>query len=201
MSQANATRPVVVRPLAPGDTSTVYEVMDQLSARSVYLRFHAGMGRLKPRMAAALARVSAGDRQVLVARVDGHPVGLAHVARVGTEAEVALAVADAWQGTGIGRSLASAAAQAARGWGSGALVAVVLPEHRQLRDWLARLGAAPDRQDPMMLRVPVGPDVESVTGPAGAPRPLGVLEWPGAGPGARSAARTAAGRCGGRAAG
>ncbi|WP_347352636.1 GNAT family N-acetyltransferase [Intrasporangium sp.] len=194
----------VVRALTPGDTETVGQVVGRMSERSVYLRFHAGLGGgLKPRMAAALARVAPGSRAVLVADVDGVPVGLAHVARLvdGSQAEVALAVADAWQGRGVGRHLAMAAAQVAHGWGVPCLVAVVLPEHRSLRGWLQRLGAVADPDDLATLRIPLAAAVRTALGPRTVTDGATVLQWHGAGPGARSGRGTARGGWSGRAAG
>jgi GNAT superfamily N-acetyltransferase len=92
---------VVVRPLRNGDAATVDEVLGRLGPESLRLRF--GGARLDLDL---LARVDA-TRHVLVAYADGSPVGIAHLALEDdrTVAEVAVAVADAWQRTGIGGEL------------------------------------------------------------------------------------------------
>ena len=51
-----------------------------------------------------LARMD-GDHHVLVAFIKGEPIGLARLVRDGTAAEVAVEVADEWQGRRVGTLL------------------------------------------------------------------------------------------------
>ncbi|WP_050347494.1 GNAT family N-acetyltransferase [Arsenicicoccus sp. oral taxon 190] len=154
---AGVPRAIHVRPLAAGDTATVHEVVGQLSPDSAYLRFHTGMRRLPEPVAVRWAQVSAQRQQAHVA-VDGatgRAVGMAQWFRTaGTdEAEVAVMVADLWQGLGIGARLVAEAIRSARAAGVVELRADVLPEHRLMRGWLARLGACQDLSDPTVLRL------------------------------------------------
>ncbi|CAN7175150.1 N-acetyltransferase family protein [Knoellia sp. LjRoot47] len=137
--------PLLVHPLSPGDTDTVHAVFAQLSPTSVWLRFHTGMPRLTPAMAARLAAVSPGRHEVMVARVEGRPVGLARWIRDPvdpTSVEVAVEVADAAQGQGIGSRLLEETVAAARSAGARCLVAHVHPDNRPVVAWLRRLGAS-----------------------------------------------------------
>jgi GNAT superfamily N-acetyltransferase len=108
---------VTIRPLRPGDTRTVAAVLEQLSERSLQLRF--GYARpLRPEELELLARVD-GERHVLVAWAGSEPVGVAHLARDDEpgSAEIAYAVADEWQGLGVGRALGGLLAADARAAG------------------------------------------------------------------------------------
>lgn len=131
--------------LSPGDTDTVHAVFAQLSLTSVWLRFHTGMPRLTDKMARRLAAVSPGQHEVWVAELDGEPVGLARWIRDPLDprtVEVALEVADAVQGRGIGGQLLSRTIASARAEGARELVAHVHRENGTVITWLRRLGAA-----------------------------------------------------------
>jgi GNAT superfamily N-acetyltransferase len=141
-----------IRALKDGDTATVDAVFRQLSATSAYLRFGTGLTRLAPRMLRSLARVEPGVQAVYVAEVGGRPVGLGRWVRDpragrpggfdADAAEIALEVADAWQGHGIGRRLVAAVAEDARESGLASLLAYVDLGNAQMTGWLRRLGAA-----------------------------------------------------------
>lgn len=97
---------VTIRPLRPGDTSTVSAVFDGLGPESRRLRFGGGKAVLVQGELERLARVD-GRRHVLVAYGDGKPVALAQLVRLGAaSAEIACVVADEWQRQGIGTALA-----------------------------------------------------------------------------------------------
>lgn len=159
IADAGVHRAIHVRPLAEGDTATVHEVVGQLSADSAYLRFHTGMRRLPDVVAVRWAQVAVGRQQTHVAvdSTTGRAVGMAQWFRTaGTdEAEVAVMVADLWQGLGIGGRLVAEAVRSARAAGIVELQADVLPEHRLMRGWLARLGAHSDRSEPTLLRLSI----------------------------------------------
>ena len=67
---------------------------------------------------------------MLVAVVDGEPVGIARLVRDGAEAEVAIAVADEWQRRGVGTFLADRLAADARAAGIERLRATMHAENR-----------------------------------------------------------------------
>ena len=160
-----------IRPLRAGDTETVHAVFARLSARSAFLRFHTGLPRLTPAMAGRLAAVVPGQHEVLVAVHEGHPVGLARWIRDARDpraVEVAVEVADAVQGRGIGGHLLRAVLASARAAGSTLVLAHVHPDNGPVASWLARLGAerptGPD--EPFRLPMPVG-DTDRVSAPCG----------------------------------
>lgn len=149
--RATARPAATIRPLRGGDTETVHRVFAQLSARSAFLRFHTGLPRLTPVMAGRLAAVVPGQHEVLVAEHEGRPVGLARWIRDRADpaaVEVAVEVADAVQGRGIGGHLLRAALASARSAGASTVLAHVHPDNGAVVAWLLRLGA----------ERPLGPD-------------------------------------------
>ena len=107
-----------LRPLAPGDSAAVLAVFAGMGSRSRWLRFLAA----KPRLTSAdLRRLTAVDRRDHVAVVaktphDHRPVGIARFIRSTDDArsaEVAVAVADAWQRRGVGTLLLGAVVERA----------------------------------------------------------------------------------------
>jgi acetyltransferase len=113
---AEVIRGITVRPLRGGDTGVVQAVFDRLGPRSRLLRFGGAKNVLLPAELERLARVD-GDHHVLVAYDGREPVGIARLVRNGREAEVAFAVADDWQGKGVGTLLADRLAAEARAAG------------------------------------------------------------------------------------
>jgi acetyltransferase len=114
---SNAPR-VCVRPVRPADTLGIKDFVRSLSAATRWARFFAPIRELAP---AELARLTSGGRgSVVVAETqDGCIVALAEYA-AGDDAgscEVALVVADAWQGRGLGRLLMDWLLQSARAAG------------------------------------------------------------------------------------
>jgi GNAT superfamily N-acetyltransferase len=109
-------REITVRPLRNGETAPIQAVFDRLGPRSRLLRFGGAKNVLFPAELDELSRVDA-THHVLVAVVGGEPVGIARLVRDGTCAEVAFAVADEWQGRGIGGVLCDRLAADARAAG------------------------------------------------------------------------------------
>jgi ribosomal protein S18 acetylase RimI-like enzyme len=119
-------RGITIRPLRNGDTAPVAALFARLGPRSRERRFGGAKPRLSDSELTALARVD-GDHIVLVGYVDGdpEPVGIARLARDGSAAEVACAVADAYQRRGIGSVLAREIVADARAAGMTELYATV----------------------------------------------------------------------------
>ena len=95
-----------VRPLRHGDVRTVMSVFKRLSERSRRARFNGPkpcLNRSELRQLASIDR----NRYALVGYVDGdeQPVAIARLVRDGDTAEIAFAVADAYQQRGIGSAL------------------------------------------------------------------------------------------------
>ncbi len=113
---AEVIRGITVRPLRAGETEAVQAVFDRLGPRSRLLRFGGAKNVLTPADLELLTQVDA-DHHVLVAVVDGEPVGIARLVRHGDLGEVAFAVADDFQGRGVGTVLVDRLAEDARAAG------------------------------------------------------------------------------------
>lgn len=120
---------VRIQPLRNGDTQTVAHLYERLSPASRVRRFDAAKPRLSTQELALLATVDARCH-ALVAWVDGdsEPAGFAQFVRDNdrwSQAEIALAVADAYHGKGIGSALVDQLAADARAAGITHLTALV----------------------------------------------------------------------------
>ncbi len=136
--QSEFVQGITVRPLRPGDGATVQAVFDRLGPASRRLRFGGAKNVLLPADLALLTRVDA-DHHVLVAYVEGEPVGIARLVRDGRVGEVAFAVADDWQHRGIGTVLIERLAEDARAAGIESFRADIAPENGASRALLRRL--------------------------------------------------------------
>jgi ribosomal protein S18 acetylase RimI-like enzyme len=132
---------LTIRPLSDGDTKTVEALFARLGERSRERRFCGAKPRLSELELRTLARVDR-DRHVLVGYVDGdpEPVGIAQLVREGDSAEIAFAVADAYQSRGIGTTLADELAADARAAGISQLTATVCGDNPRILALLKRLG-------------------------------------------------------------
>jgi acetyltransferase len=141
--QARFVNGLTIRPLRNGDTATVSALFARLGERSRERRFCGAKPRLSEHELAQLARVDR-DRHVLVGHVDGdsEPVGIARLVRNGESAEIALAIADEYQGRGVGSTLASELAADARAAGITHLVATVCGDNPGMVALLRRLGSS-----------------------------------------------------------
>jgi len=134
---------IVVRPLAAGDVATIAAWFEGLGPEARYSRFLARVTTLDDRTRWQLAQVDHRDHEALTAVTAGGTVaGIARYVRLPQPwtAEVAVAVADSWQGRGIASLLLQQIAARARMAGIGSLTAVCLaPDTAALR-LLSRLG-------------------------------------------------------------
>lgn len=136
--------PLTLRAMRSDDTALLGELFEvQLSRAARYNRFHGAVGRLS---AARLAWMADADFKHLVAFIvtrweDGleHAVAEGRWVRTALNpgAEFALAVADAWQGCGIGQRLLAALVQTGREQGLPCLMGDVLPGNQAMQS-LAR---------------------------------------------------------------
>src|SRR5580765_1794851 len=120
---------VTVRPLRNGDTRTICAFFQRLGDESRLRRFHGAKPRLSDAELAALAAVDS-RRHSLVAYVEGdeRPAGVAQLVRDAdrcTHAEIAFAVADRYQGKGVGKTLVEFLAADARAAGVTHLTATI----------------------------------------------------------------------------
>lgn len=136
---------VCVRSIRPSDAAALRAAFHRLSPASRYQRFMGQVADLTPAMLAYLTEVDGVDHVALVAvRLDHEEreheiVAVARAIRVGAHtAEVAVTVADAWQGRGLGRCILQALLAEVRGVSE--LVAHALPSNRAIRTLLAEHG-------------------------------------------------------------
>ena len=139
--QARSVNGLTIRPLRNGDTDTVCALFARLGDRSRAKRFCGTKPRLSDSELAALARIN-DVRHALVGYVagDSDPAAIARLVRDGSRAEVAFAVADAYQGRGIGSTLGRELAADARAAGIRELVATVCGDNARIVSLLKRLG-------------------------------------------------------------
>lgn len=131
---------VRVRPVAPDDGAALVGVLERMSLRTRWLRFHSPVARFSHAQLRMLLDVDHHHRGVLVAEVELGParwqlIGFAQYARIGPDrADAAIVLEDAWQGRGIGKALALELVTAARNAGIVAFTSEILTEnHRTLK--------------------------------------------------------------------
>ncbi|HVS86442.1 MAG TPA: GNAT family N-acetyltransferase [Gaiellaceae bacterium] len=121
---------ITIRTLGNGETETIRVLFERLGDESRRQRFGGAKPRLSDAELTQLARVDA-THHALVAYVDGDPLpaGVARLARDGASAEIAFAVADEYQGRGIGRVLVDELTALARAAGIRELHAFVMSDN------------------------------------------------------------------------
>jgi GNAT superfamily N-acetyltransferase len=134
-----------VRPIVPADRGPLADAFERLSDRSRHQRFLAPKPRLTTRELEYLTEVDHVSHEALVAidETTGQIVGVGRYATGhggGVVADIALAVADAWQRRGIGHGLAVRLVERARANGIARLTGTTLADNRSARSLLDRLG-------------------------------------------------------------
>lgn len=131
-----------LRPVLPIDAGPIAELVRTASERSRYRRFHGALQALSPRQLAGIVDVDHRERETLVVSASGELVAFGQYVplRPGV-VEIALMVADGWQGRGIGRELVRDLALAAQAAGYETLVAEVLAENQAGIKLMAGLGS------------------------------------------------------------
>jgi GNAT superfamily N-acetyltransferase len=131
---------ITIRALRNGEANVVQAVFDRLGPRSRLLRFGGAKNVLLPSDLEQLARID-GNHHAVVAVADGEPIGIARLVRDGDTAEVAFAVADEWQGRGVGTVLVDRLAADARAAGIRRFVATVTESNPRSLALLRRICA------------------------------------------------------------
>ena len=141
-------RCVELLPVNPQDAQGERAFVGALSLSSRYRRFHFGLRELSPEAARAMTEIDQQHHVAFVARPPGDPTIVADARYVlrddSADAEFAIAVADAWQGAGLGRALLMRLAAHARThgvrrlfgdvlWGNPGMLALVRSLGAQLR--------------------------------------------------------------------
>lgn len=138
-------RQVEIRPIEPDDRDALAMGFDRLSEQSRYRRFLSPRGALSQAELSYLTEVDHHDHEALVA-VDpktNEGVGVARFIRSGEDpavAELAVAVADDWQGQGVGSLLTGELAKRAREEGVMCFTALALAENDAILGLLQDLG-------------------------------------------------------------
>ena len=161
-------RGVTLRPVLPQDDLLAQAFFRALSPESRHSRFFISLSEIPARMLAQLTNVDYVRHMALIAQtvVYGREfqIGEARyvVADDGTSAEFAIAVADDWQGAGIGSRLLRALENAARAAGLARLTGDVLGENRKALDFMRQRGftVQSNREDARLAQV------NKVLGPA-----------------------------------
>lgn len=156
-------RAVTVRPVLAQDLPLASDfVAHGLTQHSRYQRFQTGMRELTPSMAAYLTDIDYCRHFALTAlaedaRGQAVQVGEARYVRdadQAEQAEFALAVADAWQGRGLGSRLLRQLVRVARRQGLQLLYGDVLGTNQPMLALARSQGFRPQRQgDPRLVRV------------------------------------------------
>ena len=133
---------VPVRPIRPEDAELELRFFGGLSERSRYQRFMQYLPQLSPRMLARFTQLDYDRELALVALQGGEFVAVGRYSpnSDGATAEFALAVADAWQGKGLGRVLLERLCASARDAGYQALYGYILQANRDMLDLALKLG-------------------------------------------------------------
>ena len=135
---------LTVRPIRAGDKDALLDLFERLSDRSRRRRFLSSKPHLSAREVAYFTEVDHRRHEALVAVAPGGC--FAGVARYAcapgedAEADIAFAVADAWQGCGVGTDLARRLVERARQNGIALLRASTLSDNRPAHRLLRGLG-------------------------------------------------------------
>jgi len=129
----------MLRSLLPSDAERVQAFVRGLSPRSRLERFFAPIRELSPRQ---LERITSGHGLSLAAfDAEGTIIGLAEYARAeGAQAELAVVVADEWQGRGVGEQLVAALLEHARRSGIDRMAGVTRAGNLAMRVLARKLG-------------------------------------------------------------
>lgn len=152
-------RAVTLRPVLPQDAELTQAFYRSLSPSSRYLRFHMGVANLSSAVLRAFTEIDYDDHLALLAEVFDDDDGERQVADArfvrrdsAPVADFAVAVADDWQGVGLGSTLIERMLAAARRRGIVRLDGEVLAVNRPMLELLRGRGFAL-RTDPQDARL------------------------------------------------
>jgi len=142
---------VDLRPLRRGETEPLRAIFDAMSPDSRAQRFLTGMPRLPAPMLAALANVDGDHHVAWLAGAGGRAVGVArYVVVAPAVVEIALEVADDYQGLGVGTLLVDALTTHAVARGIRRVRATLLPENEPSRRLVSRIGVRLELTDGLL---------------------------------------------------
>jgi acetyltransferase len=136
-----------VRRARDTDAAALQQFYDGLSAQSRYQRFFGFLNVLTGERARAFTQLDSADGFALIVLDPAEPTTIVAVASYGSDpgadrADFAVAVADDWQGRGVGPALIRRLTAAARCHGVRQFSAAVLPQNARMRRILDALGMA-----------------------------------------------------------
>ena len=142
-------RTLRVRPIRPEDAAREKRFFATLSERSRYQRFMQYLPQLSERMLARFTQLDYDRELALVALWQDEIVAVGRYApnQDGRSAEFALAVADDWQGKGLGSALLERLCDAARAAGYEALDGHILEANQDMLQLAAHLGFTVQSRD------------------------------------------------------
>ena len=140
-----------IRPIKASDTDLIIAILDGMSANSRYMRFNTSLTNIAHSYLEQLARQTVksitGDKGqgfiVVRKNEDGSetPMGKARYVRDGhNSAEIALSIADEFQGLGLGTILIKQLVDAARNEGLANLEAIINHDNRPMQRLIQKLG-------------------------------------------------------------
>lgn len=141
-------RMLTIRAIRSEDKTVLVDIMEHLSAHSIYMRFLGPRKELTKEELVYYTEVDSFHHVALVASVLENgaqiPVGIARYIMsddsAGKEAEMAFAIEDAYQGMGIGTLILKHLSKIAREAGIAVLTALVLPENVEMLRVFAKSG-------------------------------------------------------------
>jgi ribosomal protein S18 acetylase RimI-like enzyme len=141
---------VVIRPLVADDKEGLAAAFERASERTRYLRFLGPTPALTAKQLAYLTEIDHHDHEALVAiePSSGEGLGIARYVRSSQDpaaAECAVAVADEWQGRGLGTALLRRLMARARDEGIERITALVLSQNREALGLLEAVGRVEER--------------------------------------------------------
>lgn len=137
---------VTIRTMLPSDRDIEQQFIRELSPLSRYYRFHSALRELTPYMLDRFTHVNYPDEMAIIATVPEangeREIGVARYARApgADHAEIAVVVADAWQGRGIGSRLLVVLRSLARDAGIRHLEASILSGNKRMLTLAKTLG-------------------------------------------------------------
>lgn len=143
---------VTLRPITPADKPLLAASFERLSEESRYRRFFTPMNKLSAAQLDYLVDVDHHDHEAIVAvnPISGEGLAVARYIRSNEDAEVAevaVTVADDWQGRGLGRALLDRLTYRARREGVRRFTALVQSDNRASLVLLAGVGDATRQYD------------------------------------------------------
>jgi GNAT superfamily N-acetyltransferase len=130
-----------LRLLEPNDANLLRRFFWRLSSETVYRRFMAPIKAPSSALLERLVDVDHCDREALIALDERGIVGVARYGTVGATHDVAVVVADDWQGRGVGALLLRRLASIARARGITSFHATMLGDNRRAQSLV--LGLSP----------------------------------------------------------